>query len=117
MGALQDKSTALSDLWFLFDAALVFLMIIETWVMMVVTAIAAGGSGVGINVSILRLLRLIRLSRLSRVIRAVPEVSFMVKGVLQASRSVACTMGLLLGILYVFGIALKQFSMNTNMGV
>merc|ERR1712087_440938 len=63
-----------------------------------------------------RWLRLVRLTRLSRLIRFVPDLYIMVKGVLQATRTVCCTMALLVGILYVFAIVLRQYSMNTDMG-
>jgi hypothetical protein len=99
----------------MFDASLVLLMVVETWVITVVIVLFSG-DGVGLNISILRLLRLVRLSRLSRIIRAVPELSFMVKGVLEAARSVAGAMFLLLGFLYVFGIVLRQLSDGTDMG-
>lgn len=113
--AVKSRRVALRDPWFIFDAILVLSMIIETWVMTLAVAVANSGS-LKVNISALRLLKLVRLMRVSRIIRAVPELSFMVKALLEATRSVACTISLLIGVLYVFGIALRQLSVDTEMG-
>jgi len=116
--AFQRKRDALCDPWFIFDASLVSLMVVETWIMTLVIVMSPDGSGgIGINASVLRLLRLVRLCRLTRIIRTVPELGVLVKGIIQATRSVACTIFLLLGLLYVFGIVLRLLSDNTVMGL
>jgi len=115
--ALKRKTGAFRDAWFRFDFALVGLMITETWIMSLVVVVATEANGIGLEkVTILRLLRLVRLTRLTRLMRAVPELLFMLKGLLEATRSVACTLSLLLAILYVFGIIMRQLSEGTNMG-
>mmetsp|Transcript_86716 Transcript_86716/g.269576 ORF Transcript_86716/g.269576 Transcript_86716/m.269576 type:complete len:373 (+) Transcript_86716:1134-2252(+) len=93
---------------------------IETWVMTLAIALLDSGRGSGLqNTSLLRLVRLMRLSRISRMVRllrAFPELLFMMKGLLAAARSVACTFALLVGVLYIFGIAFTQLSEGTHFG-
>lgn len=57
---------------------------------------------------IARLLRLTRMARLVRVLRAVPELMILVKGMIEATRSVCCALVLMLMIVYAFAIALTQ---------
>merc|ERR1712176_1213493 len=76
-------------------------MIIETWVLPLIA---------GFNASLLRILRLSKLTRLSRMLRIIPELYYMMKGIVEASRSVACTILLLFVMLYVFGMILRQLS-------
>merc|ERR1712050_664512 len=93
------------------------MLVTETWVVTLIIQAMGGSSGLVLDkASILRLLRLMRLTRLTRLMRAVPELLFMMKGMLEATRSVACTLALLILILYVFGITLKQLSDGTPMG-
>lgn len=119
--ALSTKCAGLKDGWFMFDTVLVTLMVIETWILTVTIALMdSGRHGSGLqNTSLLRLLRIMRLSRLSRMVRllrAFPELLFMMKGLLAAARSVACTFALLVGVLYIFGIAFTQLSDGTIFG-
>lgn len=111
------KSSSLQDAWFVFDTALVFMMVMETWVLTIVMAFAATGQGGGLGgASILRLFRLLRLSRMARMLRSMPELLIMIKGIVAATRAVMFTLLLLLGIMYVFGIACRQLSEKTVMG-
>jgi hypothetical protein len=91
--------------WFKFDLFLVTFMVIETWVVPLMPKAEEGGgeSGMG-QLSILRLLRLLRLTRMARLMRAVPELLTLVKGMAAAGRSVFCTLVLMLGFIYIFGI-------------
>jgi len=79
----------------------------------------AGGGGAGggfSNTSILRMARLLRLSRMARMarlLRALPELLILIKGMMAALRSVCFALGLLLVILYVFGIAFTQLCSDT----
>jgi voltage-gated sodium channel len=99
--AFEKKLNCLKDFWFRFDSALVFMMIVETWV---VPLAMPGGSGLGGNLSILRLLRLLRLTRMARLMRALPELLTLIKGMAAATRSVSCTLVLMIVFLYIFGI-------------
>lgn len=121
-GAFEIKCNCLKDGWFVFDLALVVMMVADTWVMNLVILTMASSSGAG-NVlgdaSILRVFRLMRLTRLlrmARLIRMVPELLIMVKAVASAARSVGFTL-ILLGIcLYVFAIAFRAVLDGTTVG-
>mmetsp|Transcript_92042 Transcript_92042/g.269301 ORF Transcript_92042/g.269301 Transcript_92042/m.269301 type:complete len:609 (-) Transcript_92042:45-1871(-) len=109
--AHRCKRDCLRDSWFCFDAALVILMVGETWVMLPVWLAGAhnGEAGFG-DLSVLRIARLLRLTKLGRVarlLRYAPEVLTMLKGLLLALRSVFVTLTLLLVLLYLFGIIFK----------
>lgn len=115
--AFRRKKYGLRDAWFVFDSVLVFMMVVETWVMNLIFAIMGGsGSGVLGNAAILRLLRLLRLSRLARMLRSMPELMILIKGMVSAARSLFFTMCLLLILIYVFAIALKQIAADTLPG-
>merc|ERR1719310_2576704 len=114
--AFKRKRNGLKDGWFVFDSALVFMMVMETWVLLIIMA-ASGSSGespLGGNTSILRLFRLLRLSRLMRMLRSLPELMILVKGMVTAMKSVVYVMGLLVIITYVFAIAFTQLSVGTE---
>jgi voltage-gated sodium channel len=99
--AFEKKLNTMRDFWFRFDSALVGMMVFETWVMPLAMP---GGGGVGGNLSILRLLRLLRLTRMARLMRALPELLTLIKGMAAATRSVSCTLVLMVIFLYIFGI-------------
>jgi len=114
--AFKKKRNGLKDGWFVFDSALVFMMVMETWVMTIIMLImGGGGSGMG-GAGILRLFRLLRLSRMARMLRSMPELMILIKGMVSACRSVVFTLVLLVLVMYVFGIAFVQLSENTEMG-
>lgn len=112
--AFAQKWDVFKDYWFLFDSALVVMMIVETWILTLVLYVTGyqGGSGLG-NASILRLVRLLRLTRMARMarlLRAMPELMILVKGIFVATRSVFFTLCLLVIIIYVFAIAFAQLA-------
>jgi hypothetical protein len=118
--SFKVKKNCLRDAWFVFDSALVFFMVGETWIMTAIIAVL-GGAGGGLlgNASILRLVRLLRLSRMARMarlLRAMPELMVLIKGMAVAMRSVFFTLVLLAGILYIFGIAMVQLTKDTEVG-
>eukprot|EP00443_Scrippsiella_acuminata_P063161 CAMPEP_0115440850 /NCGR_PEP_ID=MMETSP0271-20121206/36513_1 /TAXON_ID=71861 /ORGANISM="Scrippsiella trochoidea, Strain CCMP3099" /LENGTH=815 /DNA_ID=CAMNT_0002866603 /DNA_START=107 /DNA_END=2552 /DNA_ORIENTATION=- len=104
--------------WFVFDSIMVFMMVMETWVMTMALLVLGGPSasgGMG-NASILRLLRLLRLSRMARMarlLRCMPELLILVKGMKAAMRSVFFTLLLLFFLLYIFGIAFVQITADS----
>eukprot|EP00928_Gymnodinium_smaydae_P011597 TRINITY_DN14262_c0_g2_i1.p1 TRINITY_DN14262_c0_g2~~TRINITY_DN14262_c0_g2_i1.p1 ORF type:complete len:608 (-),score=116.40 TRINITY_DN14262_c0_g2_i1:195-2018(-) len=116
--SFQKKRNCLRDAWFVFDTALVFMMVAETWLLNTVFMFmdTGGGSSPLGNASMLRLLRLLRLSRMARMLRSMPELMILIKGMVAASRSVFFTMCLLLIVLYVFAIMLRQLSVDTLAG-
>jgi hypothetical protein len=111
--SFKRKANGLKDGWFVFDSALVFMMVMETWVLLIVMTAIGGGGGSPIGgTSILRLFRLLRLSRLMRMLRSLPELMILIKGMVTAMKSVAYVMGLLLLITYVFAIAFTQLAVQ-----
>merc|ERR1712232_1008278 len=110
--AFKHKFNGLKDAWFVFDSCLVFLMVMETWVLVIVQSQTGGKSPLG-NTAMLRLLRLLRLSRLMRMLRSLlrlsrlmrmlrspPELMILIKGMMSAMRS-------------VFYVAFCQMAVNT----
>jgi uncharacterized membrane protein (GlpM family) len=108
------KCNGLKDGWFCFDSILVFMMVMETWVLLVIMALAGGGESPIGGTSILRLFRLLRLSRLSRMLRSLPELMILIKGMVSAMKSVSYVMALLVLITYVFAIAFTQLAVGTE---
>jgi hypothetical protein len=119
--AFRNKTNCVRDFWFVFDGALVLMMVLETWVATFVLAVTSGG-GSSVNfgsVSVLRiarLMRLTRMARMARLLRAVPELMILIKGMIAAARSVFFTLMLLLILLYVFAIAFAQLTKETAVG-
>mmetsp|Transcript_84138 Transcript_84138/g.261701 ORF Transcript_84138/g.261701 Transcript_84138/m.261701 type:complete len:480 (-) Transcript_84138:50-1489(-) len=125
--AFQKKLSSMKDSWFVFDTVLVCMTIVETWVMIAVTAVVfavtkpgdKSGFGGTSDTSILRLIRLLRLSRMARmakIFRAIPELMIMMKGLVAAIRSVIVTLSMLTLIIYIFGIAFTQLMSETGTG-
>jgi len=108
-GAYANKWEVFTDKWFMFDTCLVAMMVVETWVMTLITLLSTGGSSGGLgSLSVLRLLRLLRLTRMAKLMRAIPELLILIKALMSAARSVALTMILLTIIIYVFAIIFVQ---------
>lgn len=113
--AFEYKSSCLVDAWFMFDSALVTLYAFDPFGIAIVVYASNSGS-LDLPTSVLRLCRLARLSRLVRMLRSLPELMIMIKGIVTATASVSYTLGLLLVITYVFGIALTQLSADKEYG-
>mmetsp|Transcript_23960 Transcript_23960/g.55311 ORF Transcript_23960/g.55311 Transcript_23960/m.55311 type:complete len:620 (-) Transcript_23960:57-1916(-) len=118
--AFEVKLSAFRDSWFLFDSALVALMVLETWIMVLVLwATGVTSSGALGNSGLLRMLRLLRLSRMARMarlLRSMPELVIMIKGMVAGIRSVFFTLILLSLLIYVFAIAFRQLAEDTVVG-
>lgn len=118
--SFKRKRDGLRDAWFVFDSALVFMMVGETWILTVIMlGSGAGGSGGLGNASILRMARLARLSRMARMarlLRAMPELMILIKGIVAATRSVFFTLALLCLLTYVFAIAFTQLTVESDVG-
>lgn len=113
--AFESKKNCCKDFWFVFDTSLVLLYALDPFVVTILAA-ATGGGSLPFPSAILRLFRLARLSRLVRMLRSLPELVIMVKGIFSAVSTVSYTLGLLILITYVFGIALRQLSSEENDG-
>lgn len=114
--AFKHKSNCVRDLWFVFDSGLVVMMILETWVLFIVSMVTGFSMGNASILRIVRLVRLTRMARLTRLLRAVPELMILIKGVVAAARSVFFTLVLLIVLLYIFGIAFTQLLKSTDVG-
>ncbi|CAK0830324.1 unnamed protein product, partial [Prorocentrum cordatum] len=111
--AMRRPRDALRDPWILFDMFLVMMMVLETWILTFFHAAwgLAAGSGAlrgGPVLRIFRVMRLTRLARMARLMRSVPELLVLVKGLTVAIRSVTCTLGLLLLVIYCFAVLFVQ---------
>lgn len=99
----------LADSWFVFDAALVLMMVFFTLILPF--AFTSGGD---LNkLSGLRLLRLFRLLRMARLLRAFPELLMIVEGLHAAVSAVLWIALLGVANMYVFALA---FTMQYHQG-
>lgn len=118
--AFNIKKNCLRDAWFVFDSALVIMMVSETWIMNFVLWLTGGeGSGGLENMSMFRMIRLLRMTRMLRMVRlmrAVPELMILLKGISAATRSVFFTLCLLALMIYIFAIAFTQMCEDTDFG-
>lgn len=77
------KWRCLCDPWFVFDAGLVALMLVENFVL----PFLAGRNGLG-QLSVLRLLRLLRIARMVKLMRAFPQLMMIIRGISAALKAV-----------------------------
>lgn len=120
--AFEKKGNALKDVWFVFDAALAILMVLESWVLVIAMAATAGSAGGTSNMgsaSVLKLakmLRIIRMLRVARLLRSCPEFFILMKAISSAARATFFTCAFLFTILYVYGIAFTLSFRETDVG-
>lgn len=108
------------DPWFLFDAALVMNMVVETWLVPIIIIAAGTDAADVLNISFLRMMRmvkLLRLSRISRFIRSVPELVIILKATGFAARSVLVFFFVWLVIIYIFAVVLRQATDSSTVGM
>lgn len=97
--AFKIKTETLKDVWFMFDLFLVFVTVLETWVLTAVvliatTSIYAAGTH-GSNAAVLRLARILRIARMARIVRllrAVPGLVILLRGVAATMHSAFFTL-------------------------
>jgi len=108
-------------MWFVFDSALVLLMVLETWVMSAFLLITGAGASGGLgNASILRmarLMRLTRMARMARLLRSMPELFILVKSIGAAMRCMLVTLCMLLLVIYIFSIMFTQAATDYSVAV
>merc|ERR1719272_1773516 len=96
------------------------MMVGETWIMngfLTITDSESSGSfGNASVLKLVRLMRIVRVARMARILRAVPELMILIKGMTAATRSVFFTLCLLVGVIYVFGIAFCQITQGSAFG-
>lgn len=104
--AFAKKRNAFVDPWFVFDSLICILYLFDPFMLAIIEALSSHG-GLDLPTGVLRLLRLARLTRLLRMLRSLPELMIMIKSMVSALATVGYTLGLLLLITYVFGIAMR----------
>jgi len=109
----------LCDTWFVLDALLVCLGVLETWLTPLAFGIVGKQSGSASyrEFAILRLVRITRLTRLMRMVRllrVLPEVMILLKGIAAAARSLFFTVLLLLVLLFLFSVVLRTQSSDSS---
>uniref|UniRef100_A0A7S4SUN5 EF-hand domain-containing protein n=1 Tax=Alexandrium monilatum TaxID=311494 RepID=A0A7S4SUN5_9DINO len=111
--------SAVRDPWFVFDAVLVLVMLLESCVLSIVLAVTDHSSIAGLAVgqfSALRILRFLRIARVAKIGRFLPELRTMVAGILMSVRSVLITAVLLVLLTYAFAIFLRELGMSSEWG-
>lgn len=112
---------AIRDPPFIFDAVLVSMMVLETWLIPLVTLLSGGMDGstdVARSASILRIarvMRVLRTARVARLVRYMPELIILLKGMMIAFRSVFFTIVLLILVTVIFSVAITEVSRGTEL--
>mmetsp|Transcript_10661 Transcript_10661/g.30180 ORF Transcript_10661/g.30180 Transcript_10661/m.30180 type:complete len:670 (-) Transcript_10661:91-2100(-) len=117
--AFRDKLDVRRDPWFLFDAALVVLVVFETWVMSTAVALMDVDGAATANLRVLaifRTFRVLRVLRLARVLRQLPELMVIVRGIAIAFRGIATIIGLLSFVIYLGAIVFRVLLDGTGVG-
>lgn len=120
--AYKIKKVAFQNHWFLFDTALVSMMVFETWIINICVFALLNKqqqNALGNDAAILKIFRLARLTRVARcvrILRSFPELVILIKGLWVASRSVMFTLVLLFAIIYIFAIAFRQITDGLAIG-
>lgn len=97
--AYRKKCQVFCDFWFVFDTALVSLMLVEV----LVVPFLGSDSPLG-QLSVLRLLRLLRITRVAKLMRMFPELMLIVTGIKAAVKAVCWTAILLVLITFTWAI-------------
>lgn len=113
--AFAKKRSCLTDGWFVFDSFLVFIMVLETWILPIVILLWTDLAKIleTLNLGTLRLVRMVkilRLTRMAKLLRLVPELKIIVKGIRFAFRSVGVFFLLWMMIIFVCAIVLTQLN-------
>lgn len=123
--AFQRKRNSLRDPWFVFDAVLVVMMAIETWIISgIFMAMGYGRSEAdtpmfgdeGSIFRIARLAKIARISRLARLLRAMPEVVILIKTIGVAARVVLVFLTLWVTVIFIFGVTFRQITDDSSIG-
>ncbi|CAL1142911.1 unnamed protein product [Cladocopium goreaui] len=112
---------AIRDPPFIFDAVLVSMMVLETWLIPLVSLLSGGmngGTDVARSASILRIarvMRVLRTARVAKLVRYMPELIILLKGMMIAFRSVFFTIVLLILVTVIFSVAITEVSRGTEL--
>eukprot|EP00928_Gymnodinium_smaydae_P054527 TRINITY_DN38282_c0_g1_i1.p1 TRINITY_DN38282_c0_g1~~TRINITY_DN38282_c0_g1_i1.p1 ORF type:complete len:621 (-),score=87.80 TRINITY_DN38282_c0_g1_i1:173-2035(-) len=122
--ALSHKCNFFKDAWLMFDFCLLFVMVMETWVLSIIWVSMQGDDMDSLGFSAIRnatlmktvrLLRLARFSRAAKVLRHAPEAMVLVKATLNSRKSVAWTFGLLMMLIYFFAVVFTELARGTTL--
>merc|ERR1719444_760535 len=95
-------------------------MVWETWIEVAIYLLLGGGVSLHTRASsvlrIFRMLRLTRVARVARLLHSCPELIILIEGMAMALRSVSCTFGLLVLVIYIYGVMLTQLFSGTEIG-
>lgn len=103
------------DRWFIFDAVLVVLIMLETWVFTVVRAFVGFSFNEPALMTLLRMTRICRVARVTRLARASSDLAVLLKGMVVAMRSVFVALCLLVGCVYIFAVVFRELSDGTTL--
>ena len=102
IGIRQFGATLLTDSWLQFDAVVVCISILDTWVL--------GGVGSGGVYALARLYRLLKLVKMVRVLRAFRNLAMLVEGVLNSLQTLVWAVLLLAMGIFILGVLLVTIS-------
>lgn len=116
--AYKDKRRALTDSPFMFDALLVVLILLETWVLPVLNALlGTANDGGSMRIAmVFRLLRFLKVLRLGKVLRQLPELLIIIRGVLMAYKGISFTILLIAIIIYAGGLVFRVLLEGSALG-
>jgi len=115
--AFRSTVHCIRDWWFMFDTILLALMVLETWVLFILSAVSSEGSS-ALPTNLLRLVKLARLTRsvrIARLLRSIPELTVIIRGMLVVMRTVFLICVLMTTLLYVFGILFVQVARDSEL--
>lgn len=115
--AFRRKVQCLGDSWFVFDTVLLVMMIFETWVLFIASALSQSGTATW-PTNLLRLVRLVRLARsarIARLLRTIPQLTVIIRGLMVVFRTVIIILVLLTLLVYVFAILFVQFARDSGL--
>eukprot|EP00928_Gymnodinium_smaydae_P044252 TRINITY_DN29525_c0_g1_i1.p1 TRINITY_DN29525_c0_g1~~TRINITY_DN29525_c0_g1_i1.p1 ORF type:complete len:590 (-),score=42.76 TRINITY_DN29525_c0_g1_i1:152-1921(-) len=119
VAALRTTKIIFSQYSLFFDAALVILIMIETWIMpaiLTITRARATTNKMNSVVVILKTLQLLRVLRVGRVLRELPEVLHILQGIRAASQGILIIIMLLVVAIHLAAIVFRIILEGTDLG-
>lgn len=116
--AFKEKRDVKKDTSFMFDAFLVFMFVLDTWILSALYVAFQGDlqlAGMRVVV-IFRMLRVLKVLRLARVLRMVPELMVIIRGIALAMSAISIIISLLAVIIYMAGIGFRVLLEGTELG-
>lgn len=119
--AFRNIRNAVREFWIMFDAFLVFLMVLETWIVSLFVVAFGWNTGTDATANlkalvVFRILRLLRVLRLARVLRELNELMVIVRAMAIAFRAISVVLILLGLIVYMGAISFTVLLEDTSVG-